>query len=64
MARSKGYPFNDPANEGRRMKYCREDIPQADDLLGRTLVMGIAVKMPQEKIDAIKMGIARAAKAL
>jgi 8-amino-3,8-dideoxy-alpha-D-manno-octulosonate transaminase len=63
-ARSKCYPFNDPSNAGRHMDYRREAIPRAEDLLGRTLVLGISVKMPPERIAAIQEGINRAAKAL
>ncbi len=62
-ANSKKYPFNDPGYKGR-VDYRRENIPQAEDLLGRTLVMGIAVKMPDQKIAAIKKGIEKAAAAL
>ena len=36
--------FNDPRN--RKVTYSRKAIPKADDLLGRTLVMGVNVKMP------------------
>ena len=37
-------PFTDPRN--RKVTYSRKAIPQAEDLLGRTLIMGISVKMP------------------
>ncbi|HOW57143.1 MAG TPA: DegT/DnrJ/EryC1/StrS family aminotransferase [Smithellaceae bacterium] len=60
-ANSKKYPFNDPTYKGK-IAYLRESIPQAEDLLGRTLVMGIAVKMSPEKINQIKKGIEQAAK--
>lgn len=62
-AGSKHYPFNDPGYKGT-VDYRRENIPQAEDILGRTLVMGIAVRMSGEKIAGIKQGIERAARAL
>jgi 8-amino-3,8-dideoxy-alpha-D-manno-octulosonate transaminase len=60
---SKKYPFNDPSYSGN-VDYRRENIPQAEDMLGRTLVMGIAVKMSDEKIAGIKKGIEQAAREL
>jgi 8-amino-3,8-dideoxy-alpha-D-manno-octulosonate transaminase len=62
-ANSKKYPFNNQTYKGK-VDYRREDIPQAEDILGRTLVMGIQVKMPEEKIAGIKKGIKKAAEAL
>jgi 8-amino-3,8-dideoxy-alpha-D-manno-octulosonate transaminase len=56
-------PYTDSRNRGD-ISYTRESIPRAEDLLGRTLVMGIAVKMPPERIDAIRAAIAHAAAAL
>jgi 8-amino-3,8-dideoxy-alpha-D-manno-octulosonate transaminase len=60
-ANSKKYPFSNPAYKGK-VEYKRENIPQAEDILGRTLVMGISVKMSQEKLDGIRKGIEQAAK--
>jgi len=60
-ASSKKYPFTDPTYKGK-VQYTRESIPQAEDILGRTLVMGIAVKMSPEKLNSIKKGIEQAAK--
>ncbi|MCL2669183.1 MAG: DegT/DnrJ/EryC1/StrS family aminotransferase [Syntrophaceae bacterium] len=54
--------FNDPRN--RKVKYSRKAIPKADDLLGRTLVMGIKVKMPAPVLKKIRKGIEKAAAAL
>lgn len=62
-ANSKKYPFTDPSYKGKA-DYSRESIPQAEDLLGRTLIMGIAVRMPAEKMDTIRKGIEKAAKVL
>ena len=62
-ANSKKYPFNDPTYKGK-MEYSRESIPQAENLLGRTLVMGISVKMSPEKLGQIKKGIEQATKNL
>ena len=60
-ANSKKYPFTNPAYKGK-VQYNRESIPQAEDILGRTLVIGISVKMSPEKLDQIKKGIEQAAK--
>ncbi len=54
--------FNDPRN--RKVTYSRKAIPQAEDLLGRTLIMGINVKMPAAALKKIRKGIEKAAKAL
>ena len=62
-ANSKKYPFSDPGYKGK-LDYRRENIPQAEDILGRTLVMGIQVKMSEERIAAIKKGIEKAAESL
>jgi 8-amino-3,8-dideoxy-alpha-D-manno-octulosonate transaminase len=55
-------PFSDPRN--RKVTYSRKAIPHAEDILGRTLIMGVNVKMPAAKLKAIRKGIANAAKAL
>lgn len=60
-ANSKKYPLTNPAYKGK-VEYGKENIPQAEDILGRTLVMGISVKMSQEKLDGIRKGIEQAAK--
>jgi 8-amino-3,8-dideoxy-alpha-D-manno-octulosonate transaminase len=62
-ANSKKYPFADPINRGK-VKYDRKSIPQAEDILGRTLVMGISVKMPKERFKKIKTAIEKAADVL
>jgi 8-amino-3,8-dideoxy-alpha-D-manno-octulosonate transaminase len=62
-ANSKKYPFTDPSYKGK-VNYDRSTIPQAEDILGRTLVMGISVWMPDEKLDKIRQGIEKAAKSL
>ena len=46
------------------MTYDRKDIPHAEDILGRTLIMGICVKMPAARLKALKKGIEKAAKVL
>ena len=45
-------PFTDRRN--RKVTYSRKAIPHAEDLLGRTLIMGISVKMPAAQIKAIR----------
>jgi len=62
-ANSKKYPFTDPSYQGK-VNYDRSTVPRAEDILGRTLVMGISVWMPEEKLMKIKQGIEKAAKSL
>ena len=62
-ANSKRYPFTDPSYKGKA-NYNRSTIPRAEDILGRTLVMNISVRMPGEKFAKIKEGIEKAAKIL
>lgn len=62
-ANHRQYPFTDPSHQGK-VAYRREDIPQAEDLMGRTLVMPIQVKMSAEKIAGIREAIAQAAQTL
>jgi len=62
-ALSKKYPFTDPSYKGK-IEYSRASIPFAEDILGRTLVIPIAVKMGQEKLDFIRKAIEKAAKNL
>ncbi|MDO9586261.1 MAG: DegT/DnrJ/EryC1/StrS family aminotransferase, partial [Syntrophales bacterium] len=59
-ANSKRHPFTDPTYKGK-VNYRRENIPQAEDILGRTLVIAIQVKMSEEKIAGLKKGIEKAA---
>jgi 8-amino-3,8-dideoxy-alpha-D-manno-octulosonate transaminase len=61
-ANTKQHPFSDRRNG--KATYSRKAIPQAEDILGRTLIMGINVKTPAARLKAIKKGIERAAKAL
>lgn len=58
---SKKYPFADPSYKGK-IEYSRASIPYAKDILGRTLVIQIMVKMGQEKLDSIRKAIGKAAK--
>ena len=60
-ASSKKYPFKDKANKGK-VKYSRKSIPFAEDILSRTLVMGISVKMSPERLGTIQKAIESAAK--
>lgn len=59
-ANSKKYPFKDKGYKGK-VKYSRKSIPFAEDMLGRTLVAGIAVRMSTERLDAICKAIEKAA---
>ena len=62
-ANSRKYPFTNPTYQGK-VEYRREDIPQAEDILGRTLVMAVQVKMSEERLATINQAIAQAAKEL
>ncbi len=62
-ANSKQFPFTYPGYTGKA-GYKTEDIPQAEDLLGKTLFMIIPVKMAKERLETIRTGIQKAAKAL
>ena len=62
-ANSKKYPFKDKGYKGK-VKYSRKSIPYAEDILGRTLVAGIAVKMSPERLGAIRKAIEKAAAGL
>ncbi len=55
-------PFTDKRNG--KVNYNRKAIPNAEDLLGRTLVMGISVKMPAARMKAMRKAITNAAKVL
>jgi 8-amino-3,8-dideoxy-alpha-D-manno-octulosonate transaminase len=59
-ANSKKYPFSNPMYKGK-VNYSTEDIPQAEDIMGRTLIMPISVRMPEEKMKSIVGGIEKAA---
>ncbi len=61
-ANTKKHPFSDPRN--RKATYSRKAIPYAEDILGRTLIMGISVKMPAARMKAIQKAITNAAKVL
>ncbi|TFG38099.1 MAG: DegT/DnrJ/EryC1/StrS family aminotransferase, partial [Syntrophobacterales bacterium] len=62
-ANSKQFPFTYPGYAGKA-EYRTEDIPQAEDFLGRTLFMIIPVKMAEERLETIIGGLQKAAKAL
>ena len=54
--------FTDPRN--RKVTYSRKEIPQAEDLLGRTLVLGVNVKMSAAALKDLGKKIEKAAQAL
>ena len=62
-ANSKKYPFTNPVNNSA-VAYDRASIPRAEDILGRTLVMGLAVKMPPERMEKIRSALEKAAQVL
>ena len=60
---SRKYPFADPSYRGKA-EYGRELYPKAEDLLARTLVMPIQVRMPKERMLQIASAVETAAQAL
>ncbi|MDQ5987669.1 MAG: 8-amino-3,8-dideoxy-alpha-D-manno-octulosonate transaminase [Syntrophus sp. SKADARSKE-3] len=62
-ANSQKFPFTNPLYRGQ-IDYGRHLIPQAEDILGRTLVLGLSVKMPEERMAVIRKAIEKAAEAL
>jgi 8-amino-3,8-dideoxy-alpha-D-manno-octulosonate transaminase len=62
-ANSQRFPFTNPLYRGQ-IDYGRHLIPQAEDILGRTLVLGISVKMTEERMAGIKAAIEKAAETL
>lgn len=58
---SKKYPFTDPSY-GAKVEYRREDIPQAEAILGRTLFMAIPLKLSDERLGVIRGAIEKAAR--
>ena len=60
-ANSKKYPFTNPMYKGNA-NYTIENIPKAEDILGRTLFMQVLVKMPEDKMNSIINGIEKAAR--
>lgn len=58
---SQRFPFTNPLYRGK-IDYGRHLIPQAEDILGRTLVFGISVKMTAERMDGIRAAIEKALK--
>lgn len=59
---SSGYPFNEPGGK-RRIVYDPELLPQSTDILERTLVYPISIKMSDEKIQSVTGALKKAAAA-
>ncbi len=62
-ANSQRFPFTNPLYLGK-INYGRHLIPQAENILGRTLVFGISVKMTEERMAGIRAAIEKAAETL
>ena len=62
-ANSKQFPFTNPMYKGTA-RYRVEDIPHAEEIMGRTLFMIIPVMMSEEKMNETVDAIGRAAKEL
>jgi 8-amino-3,8-dideoxy-alpha-D-manno-octulosonate transaminase len=60
---SKKYPYRDPGYKGN-VSYSRDMIPQAEEILGRTLFMAIPIRMSEERFGVIGKAVANAAKAV
>jgi len=60
-ANSKKFPFTYPSWRGK-VDYSIRMIPQAEDLMGRTLFMAIPIKMAAERLGQLQEGIAKAAR--
>ncbi|MEI7589902.1 MAG: DegT/DnrJ/EryC1/StrS family aminotransferase [Deltaproteobacteria bacterium] len=58
-ANSRKFPFASNDYRGR-VEYSTRNIPYAEDILGRTLVMGIPVKISEERLSQIKAAIEKA----
>jgi 8-amino-3,8-dideoxy-alpha-D-manno-octulosonate transaminase len=63
FANSRKYPYKDPGYKGK-VSYGREMIPQAEEILGRTLFMGIPIRMSEERFGVISKAVEKAAKAV
>jgi 8-amino-3,8-dideoxy-alpha-D-manno-octulosonate transaminase len=59
-ANSQRFPFTNPLYRGK-IDYGRHLIPRAEDILGRTLVLGISVRMSGERMVAIRAAVEKAA---
>jgi len=62
-ANSKQFPFTNPMYKGTA-RYRVEDIPHAEEIMGRTLFMIMPVMMSEEKMNETVDAIGRAAKEL
>ena len=62
-ANSRKFPFTSNDYRGK-VEYSIRNIPFAEDILGRTLVMGIPVKLVAEKLSQIAAAIEKASKSM
>lgn len=60
---SQRFPFTNPLYRGK-IDYGRHLIPRAEELLGRTLFLGISIKMTPERMAGIRSAIEKAAEVL
>ncbi|MBN2284724.1 MAG: DegT/DnrJ/EryC1/StrS family aminotransferase [Deltaproteobacteria bacterium] len=60
---SKQFPYTNPLYTGS-VTYRIEDIPFAEDIMGRTLFMGVPVKMSGDRLNTIKQAIRKAVSVL
>ncbi|MBU0961478.1 MAG: DegT/DnrJ/EryC1/StrS family aminotransferase, partial [Proteobacteria bacterium] len=57
-----GWPFAEPGGK-RRVIYDPQALPKSADLMSRTLVYPVSIKMSEEQLDKICQALAKAAKA-
>ncbi len=62
-ANPKSFPFTNPIYRGK-VDYSIRQYPQAHDLLGRTLFLGLPIRMPEGRLDQIRAAVKKAAEAL
>ncbi len=58
-----GWPFAEPGGK-RRVVYDPELLPESADILGRTLVFPVSIKMSDEQIDTICSALGKAVRAI
>jgi 8-amino-3,8-dideoxy-alpha-D-manno-octulosonate transaminase len=62
-ANPKSFPFTNPIYRGK-VDFSIRQYPQAHDLLGRTLFLGLPIRMPEGRLEQIRAAVQKAAEAL
>ena len=58
-----GWPFAEPGGK-RRVVYDPEALPQSADIMSRTLIYPVSIKMSEEQLDKMCAALAKAAEAI